>query len=302
MSYILSREETLSVLHLLVEGNSLRSIQRLTGVHRDTVARLMVRVGAQMREFLDGRMRNLHLNHIQCDEIWTFVRKKQHRLTDAERDNPAWGDQYLFVALDEETKLVPTFAIGKRTTATTEIFMDDLAGRIVVPALLEPGERPMISTDGWTAYPNAVDGAFGGSVRYGVIIKDYQQAEQPGRYGPPEMVGAVRRVIQGNISRFDIMHEPCRKAQPHDPHVPEALHAAGAGLQQEARQPRRGDGAVRRPLQLLPHPRLFAHDARNGSAGRRASLDVGRTAWGDRVKFRRCDFGGVSQIAKEAGK
>ncbi len=204
MSYVLSREEALSVLHLLVEGNSLRSIQRLTGVHRDTVARLMVRVGTQMREFLDGRMRNLHLNHLQCDEIWTFVRKKQHRLTDAERDNPAWGDQYLFVALDEDTKLVPTFAIGKRTRETTEFFMDDLAQRIVVPSLLEPGERPMISTDGWQAYPNAVDGAFGGSVRYGVIIKDYQQTEQPGRYGPPEMVGAVRRVIQGSVDRFDI--------------------------------------------------------------------------------------------------
>jgi IS1 family transposase len=202
--YQLSREEALSVLHLLVEGNSLRSIQRLTGVHRDTIARLMLRVGTQLREFLDGRMRNLTLNHIQCDEIWTFVRKKQARLTDAERDNPALGDQYLFIALDEDTKLVPTFAIGKRTTETTELFMDDLAGRIVVPSLLEPGDRPMISTDGWQAYPNAVDGAFGGSVRYGVIIKDYQQTEQPGRYGPPEMTGAVRRVIQGNINRFDI--------------------------------------------------------------------------------------------------
>jgi IS1 family transposase len=82
--------------------------------------------------------------------------------------------------------------------------MDDLAQRIVVPPLLELGERPMLSTDGWQTYPNAVDGAFGGGVRYGVIIKDYQQAEQPGRYGPPEMVGAVRRVIQGNVDRFDI--------------------------------------------------------------------------------------------------
>ena len=133
MAYVLTREESLSVLHLLVEGNSLRSIQRLTGVHRDTVARLMVRVGARLRDVMDRRFRNLELDHLQCDEIWTFVRKKQGQLTPEERADPALGDQYLYIALDETTKLVPSFAIGKRTVATTELFMDDLAGRIVVP-------------------------------------------------------------------------------------------------------------------------------------------------------------------------
>jgi len=204
MPYILTREESLSVLHLLVEGNSLRSIQRLTGVHRDTVARLMVRVGEQLRGLMDLRFRNLELNHLQCDEIWTFVRKKQGKLKPQEEGNHRIGDQYLFVALDEETKLVPSFAIGKRTTATTELFMDDLAGRIVVPPLLQPGERPLISTDGFNAYPNAVDGAFGGGVHYGTIIKDFVESPQPGRYGPPVMTGAVRTIIQGRFDRDEI--------------------------------------------------------------------------------------------------
>jgi hypothetical protein len=71
---------------------------------------------------------------------------------------------------------VPLFAIGKRTTETTELFMDDLAQRIVVPPLLQLGERPLISTDGFAAYPNAVDGASADSVHYGTIIKDFQES------------------------------------------------------------------------------------------------------------------------------
>jgi hypothetical protein len=67
-----------------------------------------------------------------------------------------------------------------------------------------PGPRPLISTDGFRPYPNAVDAAFGGSVNHGVIIKDYQESQQPGRYGPPEMTGATRQVIQGNFNRREI--------------------------------------------------------------------------------------------------
>jgi len=204
MPYVLTREESLFVLHLLVEGNSLRSVQRLTGVHRDTVARLMVKVGDRLRGVMDRRFRNLELNHLQCDEIWTFVRKKQGKLKPEERADPALGDQYLYIALDEETKLVPSFAIGKRTVETTQLFMGDLAARIVVPPLFEAGPRPLISTDGFNAYPNAVDGAFGGAVNYGTIIKDYTESEQPGRYGPPIMTGAERRTIQGNFHRDEI--------------------------------------------------------------------------------------------------
>ncbi len=160
--------------------------------------------GARLRGFLDRRMVNLRLKHVQCDEIWIFYLKKQGQLKPHEVGNDRIGDQYLFVALDEETKLVPSFVVGKRNTANTEALMDDLARRIVVPPLFQPGPRPMVSTDGWAAYPNAVDGAFGGGVDYGTIIKDFTEPEQPGRYGPPEMTGAVRTVIQGGVSKWEI--------------------------------------------------------------------------------------------------
>jgi IS1 family transposase len=202
--YVLSRERQLAALHLLVEGNSLRAVTRLTGIHRTTVMNLMLSVGDRCRDFLGARMHNLHLKHLQCDEIWTFCLKKQARLKPNEIGNDLIGDQYLFVALDEETKLIPSFLIGKRTAENAQMFMDDLAERINVPELLDPSPRPTISTDGFAAYPNAVDGAFGGAANYGVIIKDYTESEQPGRYGPPEMVGTTRQVVQGNISRWDI--------------------------------------------------------------------------------------------------
>jgi IS1 family transposase len=203
---VLSREQQLACLHLLVEGNSLRSVTRLTRVHRTTVMRLMVEVGAFMRSFLDRTMRNLRLKHCETDEIWTFVLKKQAKLNSLERDNPALGDQYLFLPLDEETKLVPCFLIGKRTKENAVAIMADLADRIIVPDPFELHTEtpPLISTDGFAAYPDAVEQAFGPSVRYGVIVKDFTESEQPGRYGPPEMTFAVRTVIQGHFSRYEI--------------------------------------------------------------------------------------------------
>ena len=175
----------------------------MTGVHRDTIMRLLVRVGGQCRAMLDRWMKNLTLAHLECDEIWTYVLKKEGRIP-VGVDTYGIGDQYVFVAIDETTKLIPCYAIGKRTKETTDRFMSDLADRLVVPVLFGPGRRPQISTDGWRAYPNAVDEAFGGSVDHGVLIKDYRNADMPGRYGPPEMVGADRRVINGDIDEEEI--------------------------------------------------------------------------------------------------
>ena len=120
---------------------------------------------------------------MECDEIWTFVRKKQGRLKPEEQDDTEIGDQYLYVALDQKTKLVPSFTIGKRNRENTEAFMLDLATRIVTPPILHPTNRPRISTDGWGSYPGAVDLAFANTVRHGVVIKTYAENPQPGRYG-----------------------------------------------------------------------------------------------------------------------
>ena len=204
MANVLSRADQLQILNMLVEGCSLRSITRLTRVHRATTAKLMMHVGTQCRTFLDSRMRNLKLSHCELDEIWTFVLKKQAHLNSAESSNQIIGDQYLYVAIDEDTKLIPSFVIGKRNKEVTEMFCDDLASRLDLPELHHAEPKPLLSTDGWNAYPNAIDGAFAGRANYGTIIKDFTEATQPGRYGPPKMSGASRKRIIGSFDRDEI--------------------------------------------------------------------------------------------------
>lgn len=189
MANVLPREKQIAVLHMLVEGNSIRSIERLTGVNRNTIMSLTVRFGAKCREFLDQKLRGLRLEHIQADEIWTFVQKKQAMVRQGEYDGSI-GDQFLYVAFDQQTKLIATYAIGKRTSEVTNAFMLDLASRIVT-------DRPQISSDGFNAYPYAIQNAFGDDVNYGQIIKDFTEPVQPGRYGPPTMVASERRQVLG---------------------------------------------------------------------------------------------------------
>lgn len=206
MANVLRRERQIDVLNRLVEGSSIRSAERLTGIHRDTICRLVVRFGNACRDFLDERMQGLTLEHLEIDEQHTWVGKKQMHLTVQEKAE-CWdlGDIYLWVAFDQRTKLVPTFALGKRSADCARRFMVDLAGRLVMPkphasdahAFHEPDPIyiTQISTDGFAAYPEAVDLAFGGRAKFGVIIKEYKNAHM--KYDPNEIVGTDRRGIRG---------------------------------------------------------------------------------------------------------
>src|SRR6266566_8260773 len=108
----ISEDRAVLALQLLLEGNSIRSTERITGLDRNTIMTLLVRAGERCKRLMDEKMRNLHLKHLQIDEIWTYVQKKARRIRSG--DSPEVGDQWVFVALDETTKLVPAFHIGKR--------------------------------------------------------------------------------------------------------------------------------------------------------------------------------------------
>jgi IS1 family transposase len=205
MANVLSRARQLQVIHLLAEGNSIRSIERLTGVQKKTVCRLLVSFGTGCRELLDREMRGLALDHLEVDEIWTFVCKKQSRLTTTERaERHDIGDIYLWTILDQQTKLIPTFAIGKRSADNARRLMLDLSKRLVRPLPhasdahgFQAGQYEPIcqlSTDGFAGYPEAVDLAFGPYVKYGQIIKQFRNANLP--YTPSEIVGTERRGIR----------------------------------------------------------------------------------------------------------
>jgi IS1 family transposase len=208
MAYVLTPEKQRMALNMLAEGASLRSVTRLTGIHRTTVMNLMVRFGDACRDFLDEEMRGLNLRHIQCDEIFTYVGKRQKNLRVEEKNRHDIGEIYLWTALDTDTKLVPTFVIGKRSADMARRLMVDLASRLNLPgagsadrhAYRDGSYEPVvqISTDGFAAYPEAVDLAFGPFVKYGVVIKDYRNADRkPGNYSPAEIVATKRKARRG---------------------------------------------------------------------------------------------------------
>src|SRR5438552_4272024 len=139
----------------------------MTGVHRDTIMRLGVRVGQGCAALLDRKMRGLTCDHLQLDEIWGFIGKKQRRVEPT--DNPDYGDVWTFCAIDSDTKLVPSFKVGKRDSETANAFVGDLAGRLK--------NRVQISSDALRAYVEAIELAFGAEVDFAQIVKTYVHDE-----------------------------------------------------------------------------------------------------------------------------
>lgn len=178
------------VIGALAEGTSIRSIERMTGVHRDTVMRLGVRVGEGCQALLNERMRGLDCKRIEVDEIWGFIGKKQAN-TNAADKRDGLGDAWTFLAIDPETKIMPTFLVGKRDRYHAGVFMEDLAGRL--------NNRIQLSSDAMAAYADAVERAFGAEVDYGQIVKEYvvpDRVEQR-RYSPAKLVSVFKTAVAG---------------------------------------------------------------------------------------------------------
>ena len=183
-------EKKEAVISALVEGNSIRSIERMTGIHRDTIMRLGKRVGDGCAEFTNEYMQDLSCDKIQVDEIWCFVGKKQRHLT--KLDNPhQFGNKWTYVALDPVTKLVPSYIVGQRNQAYTNRFLKDLSSRM--------RNRVQLSSDAMVFYVDAVEAAFGANADYGQIVKTYESENiGPARYSPPKVVRADKEIIEGN--------------------------------------------------------------------------------------------------------
>jgi IS1 family transposase len=192
----LSLARRTQIIGALVEGNSIRSTERMTDTHRDTIMRLMVEVGTGCAKVQDEEMRNLNCKRIQVDEIWAYVGKKQRQMTPADNRNLV-GDQWTFVAVDPDTKLVPAYLVGKRNLPTAIAFMTDLNERLA--------NRVQLSSDALAAYVDATERAFGADVDYGQAVKFYEaEPIGPGRYSPPKVVRAERKAIVGAPDRKHI--------------------------------------------------------------------------------------------------
>jgi IS1 family transposase len=190
MANVLNADKQIAVISSLAEGSSIRSIERITGVHRDTIMRLGVKVGQGCASLMDAKMRDLDCNRLEMDEIWGFVGKKDRNVR--MNDSSHVGSVWTFCAIDADTKLVPAFKVGKRDTATANEFVQDVANRM--------RNRVQISTDGLRAYVEAVEKSFGADVDFAQIVKTYghEEVSDNRRYSAPDFVSSEKKVITGN--------------------------------------------------------------------------------------------------------
>lgn len=200
MANNLTAEKKTMAVSLLCEGSSIRSIERITGVHRDTIMRLGVRVGEACAKIMDAKMRGLKAGNIQVDEIWGYVGAKQKNAPKA----GAYGDVWTFIALDADTKLIPSFVVGKRDSYHAKAFMDDLAARL--------SNRIQLTSDGMGAYADAVERSFGTEVDYAQLFKTYSVTNlnptAAHRYSPAEVIKTEKVIVTGlpDVAQISTSH------------------------------------------------------------------------------------------------
>jgi transposase-like protein/IS1 family transposase len=179
-------------IQCLIEGCSIRSTERLTGLNRNTIMRLLLVAGDSSARIMDAKMRRLRTRYCQIDEIWTYVGKKQRRVRSG--DSPEFGSQWVFVAIDAETKLIPSFHVGQRMKPDAQKFLTDLYYRI--------DGRTQITTDGLGHYTDLVPACFGLDVDFAQLTKlfgDYGQYDNPEvRYSPRPIKGVISKVRTGD--------------------------------------------------------------------------------------------------------
>ncbi|MFA5554173.1 MAG: IS1 family transposase [Phycisphaerae bacterium] len=194
----LSIQHQTKILHTLVEGCSIRSTERLTGAHRDTIMRLLLNAGQQAKFVMDSLIKNVHIESMQVDELWTFIGKKDSKLTPEEQAEGIYGSQFIYVGIDSKTKLIPHFSIGQRNFKVAYKFMQDLRRKL--------NGYVHITTDGLAAYDNAILLAFRGMASHAQLVKVYMHSDNPQveGYSPVDFVLTKPRVMLGSFEERTI--------------------------------------------------------------------------------------------------
>lgn len=177
---------------MLVEGSSMRSISRVVGVSINTVTKLLVDAGQACSDYQDKALRNLNCKTIECDEIWSFCYAKEKNVPEENKGEAGYGDVYTWTAICADSKLIPSWYVGKRDLESAKIFINDLARRLE--------NRIQLTTDGLKTYIEAVEGAFGGDIDFSQLIKIYghDRKDSKVKYSPPVFTGSEKRKINGN--------------------------------------------------------------------------------------------------------
>jgi IS1 family transposase len=187
----LSIDKKVAVISALVEGCSVRSTSRMTGVAKGTILRLLAEVGTACAEFQGSALRNIPAKRVQIDEIWSFVGCKQKNVTPAIAEQRIAGDVWTFVAIEAQTKLVISWLVGRRDAGCATEFLQDVEGRLA--------NRVQLTTDGHKMYLGAVTDAFNGAVDYAQLIKVYGvDPEGQHTYSPAQCVGCEQKRVSGS--------------------------------------------------------------------------------------------------------
>jgi IS1 family transposase len=181
----LTRSQKSQVVRCLIDGNSVRATSRITGVSKGAILKLLEEIGEACLEYQRDTLKNLPCKRIQCDEIWQFVGMKAKTAKKKGIKDFGAGDVWTWVAIDADTKLVPTWLIGTRDAGAAFEFMMDLQGRLA--------NRVQLTTDGHAAYLSAVGGAFGSTgIDYAMLVKIYGPDPKEGR--TPLLTGRLHRL------------------------------------------------------------------------------------------------------------
>lgn len=178
------------LFHCLAEGNSIRATARLCDVAFNTALKLVPDMGRACAEYQDRAFRNLRCKRLQLDEIWSFCKTKQRNVRAADKAK-GWGDVWTWIALDADTRLIPSWHVGKREFSDAATFVNDLASRL--------SHRCQLTTDGHHAYLSAIENAFGDDIDYAMLVKLYGPGPEgpQTRYSPPQCIGARKTTITG---------------------------------------------------------------------------------------------------------
>lgn len=200
MSFIMNRlsiQRRAQVIGALIEGNSIRSTARMTGVSKDAILKLIPDMGAACAAFHNVTVRRVSVQRVQCDEVWSFCYAKEKNVP-MEKEGTGAGSVWTWTAIDADSKLILSYLCGGRDASWACKFMEDLASRVTT--------RIQITTDGHRAYAEAVEGAFGMDVDYAMLIKLYgAPSENPEtRYSPAQCIGIRTGVLSGNPDRQHI--------------------------------------------------------------------------------------------------
>jgi IS1 family transposase len=192
MAYILSIDKKVAVITALVEGCSVRSTSRMTGVAKGTILRLLETVGTACQEYHDSVVRNVSAKRVQVDEIWSFCYAKEKNATEEMWDRAGYaGDVWTFTAIEAQTKLVLGWMVGRRDAGCASEFLQDVAARL--------SNRIQLTTDGHKMYLAAVPDAFGSEIDYAQLVKVYgESSEGQKRYSPAQILGTTQAAISGD--------------------------------------------------------------------------------------------------------